>query len=87
MRRRDLDTEFTTLERLQTEAPERLAEYLGREPSGQESADLISELSETWPTDDETRSVDVETAWICLDRAFESWRAAQSADPQRCAAV
>lgn len=76
MRRKNLETEFTTLERLQIEVPERLTEYLGREPSGQEAADLISELSEVWPTDDETRSVDVETAGVCLDRAFESWRSA-----------
>lgn len=76
MRRRDPETEFTTLESLQVEAPERLAEYLGREPSGQEAADLISELSASWPTDDETESVDVEAAGICLDNAFQAWRAA-----------
>lgn len=76
MRRRDPETEFTTLESLQAEAPERLAEYLGREPTGQESADLGAALWKSWPTDDETRSVDLETAGICLDNAFQAWRAA-----------
>jgi hypothetical protein len=79
MRRKKSEVEFTNLERMHADLPERLSEYLGREPTGQESADLISELSETWPTDDETGSVDVETAGICQDRAFEAWRKAHPA--------
>jgi len=75
MRRRDAETEFTSLERLQADLPERLAEYIGREPTAQESADLNAALWESWPTDDETESVDVETAGICLDNAFQEWRA------------
>lgn len=76
MRRRDAETEFTSLERLQATMPERLAEYIGREPTGQESADLNAELWEAWPTDDESESVDLETAGICEDNAFQAWRAA-----------
>jgi hypothetical protein len=76
MRGRGAETEFTTLERLQAQVPERLAEYLGREPTGQESADLSAALWESWPTDDEAESVDVETAGICQDNAFQEWRAA-----------